>query len=727
MGEQVSSPLAELRRFHVTAQGEGPTTGAVPAALAPYRDASGVSFTWPLVVTDEASWAPFTPLADALAMAAPPGALVLRDNLGRVERHVRADGIGRPVREVLVELLPRLREELKLHEGPAADFDAAYAAMSEAFPPDAALLGYDKDAMPTLLEPVLRRHHRTGWAALEEQCHELAEKLSVLLPRTSAAEVEREVGHSSRFLDPSALAKVVGQTRRHVGDDRRARIEQTRERLMAPLDLPVVVFEGSLDDAVAKFDALAGELCQVVAAMHAARLELEGQYEPARHDDVLANLDWRGLSEGELLLLPVVIARVSGAELSTRMGELSAVLLSGRPLHVVAEVEPVADPGGSAGWRLELAYLGMALRQVWVQQSCVSRPEHVAEGLERALRSARASLHVLSAPPTGTDIAPWLVAGAGIEGRAQPLFRYDPSARAFADRVDFSGNPSPELDWPLDDRGEPFTFAHYALLHASHRRHFHPVDIDIEDDDLVPLDAWLELPPAEAAQRVPLIHAVDGDRDVRLAISRELAFATRDRLAFWRSLQELAGIHNAWAERAAAGAEQESRRRAEAELEAVREAHQAELDEAKRTAADEAMRRLTDVLLGGELLDVAAPAPSKAAAPIVGEAAEALATDGTAEAEADADAEPESDLDEDPYIDTVLCTSCNECINLNPKLFVYDANKQALIGDPDGGTYAQLVAAADACPARCIHPGKPRNPNEPDLEALTAKVAELGV
>ena len=56
-------------------------------------------------------------------------------------------------------------------------------------------------------------------------------------------------------------------------------------------------------------------------------------------------------------------------------------------------------------------------------------------------------------------------------------------------------------------------------------------------------------------------------------------------------------------------------------------------------------------------------------------------------------------------------------------MFVYDANKQAVIGDPRAGTYRQLVEAAEKCPAKCIHPGLPLDPSEPDLEELERRAA----
>jgi pyruvate-ferredoxin/flavodoxin oxidoreductase len=69
----------------------------------------------------------------------------------------------------------------------------------------------------------------------------------------------------------------------------------------------------------------------------------------------------------------------------------------------------------------------------------------------------------------------------------------------------------------------------------------------------------------------------------------------------------------------------------------------------------------------------------------------------------------------DPYIESSRCTSCNECINLNGKLFGYNASKQAEIKDAEAGTFQQLVTAAERCPVGIIHPGTPRNPKEKDL------------
>ena len=64
---------------------------------------------------------------------------------------------------------------------------------------------------------------------------------------------------------------------------------------------------------------------------------------------------------------------------------------------------------------------------------------------------------------------------------------------------------------------------------------------------------------------------------------------------------------------------------------------------------------------------------------------------------------------------------CEECVKINNRMFVYDANKQAYIADLAAGTYRELVEAAESCQVAIIHPGKPRNLQEPGLEELVER------
>jgi ferredoxin len=174
---------------------------------------------------------------------------------------------------------------------------------------------------------------------------------------------------------------------------------------------------------------------------------------------------------------------------------------------------------------------------------------------------------------------------------------------------------------------------------------------------------------------------VDGEHALQRALVDEnlLAAARRCRET-WHSLQELAGVRSSQAERLLARERKVWEEQKRREIEALTR-------EAKPATS-------------------AAPAAGSAGAPA------APAVKPVA-----AEAEPEQRSD-DPYIETPRCTSCNECTNLNNRMFAYDANKQAYIADVSAGTYRELVEAAESCQVSIIHPGKPRNPDEPGIAEL---------
>ena len=70
------------------------------------------------------------------------------------------------------------------------------------------------------------------------------------------------------------------------------------------------------------------------------------------------------------------------------------------------------------------------------------------------------------------------------------------------------------------------------------------------------------------------------------------------------------------------------------------------------------------------------------------------------------------------WIDTPECTTCDECIQIAPKVFQYNAAKKSAVIDPKGASFKDIVKAAEKCTASCIHPGTPWNPSEPGLDKL---------
>ncbi|MDH5720126.1 MAG: ferredoxin [Spirochaetia bacterium] len=71
---------------------------------------------------------------------------------------------------------------------------------------------------------------------------------------------------------------------------------------------------------------------------------------------------------------------------------------------------------------------------------------------------------------------------------------------------------------------------------------------------------------------------------------------------------------------------------------------------------------------------------------------------------------------DEAYIDTELCTACNECLIINSRIFAYNDKKQAYVKDPKAGSFRDIVKAAEKCPVKIIHPGKPLDMNEKKIE-----------
>ena len=498
------------------------------------------------------------------------------------------------------------------------------------------------------------------------------------------------------------------------------------------------------------FERDAAGYTRLFAALRIAALESEDRYDPSIHDSWFAGFDWQAFSDEELQSVTRIVALVSADYLAgDGLPSFSHLLGSRRPVHVISWVRAYDNPAVRSGegpfdaYRFELANFGIGHRQVVVAQTSAARHEDLLAGFACALGCNRTSLHLVN---RGTQtraerplLDPWFVASAALESRAHPFLLVNPDEgdRA-AERVRFGGNPQSDKDWPVEtleyaeaggERREmslAFTFADYALLMPALHDHFRMVPAGYESDELVPVADYLAQDAASSERLVPFVWGID-DKGVlvKLAISRALVFACRDRLNYWHALQELAGVHNFYVEAAVERVLEDARAAAEAEREELLKTHEEELDAARSEAAGEAMGQLVDVLMGADLSSLAGgSSPATMPPPSAAPADEAAAP--AAEAEAAPEPEPEEEEEEDlgfdePWVDSAACTTCDDCITINKQMFAYNEDKQAYLVDPRAGTYEELVRAAETCPAKCIHPGKPLDPNEPGLDELIAR------
>ncbi len=612
----------------------------------------------------------------------PMGSL-LRDNLRRLERHAAElaaqapNPIGAPVdaRQLLSEAGAAMVSELGLAEADRETLEADLERMAAALPEGGRFLGAEPGVPLALARQAILGRQRGPREAFAREARDLAARAEAILEADRLNDPERRRAESpettmgrpgGRFFDPTALADVLGERRGSEGfaPARRKALETSLaalRRASVEMVSPTVhvVHDGSVswqlpDEGEVAPGEVAGESgwslvgcadpCRVAAevfdresetvieALRAARrvrLETESGREGGAREALeaqLAGLDWQALSRDELALLPPVLAVESAGELAGRgLVSLSKLLLSGRPVQVLVELDPAGSPEAEddplGGFRFEPGFLGVSLREAFVAQSSVSRPLHLAAGLAGAAQGTRSGLHVIAGAggAARSELDPSVAAGAAVDSRAHPLFAYDPEAGlSWAERMSFDDNPEPAEDWPVLELeaegadGAPetlslaFTFADFALLSGELAGAFLPVPDGAPTDRLVTVPDWLGLDSrrdskggSEAAlEAVPFVWAVDGSgRMVRLVISRALALACRDRLAYWRTLQELAGVKSEYVRRARAAIEEEATARIAAERERLETAHAAELERVRREAAEEVADRLTAALL----------------------------------------------------------------------------------------------------------------------------------
>lgn len=696
--------MEELRRFHFgdpAATTEPPSPGTLPAALQPLRG-QPVESPWPLWI-DPASTG-----------------------------------------ESWVRTL-------------AADERASVAAGILVPPAGGALLPFSRRAALRLASFAAGRRLHLARAAFAAEARELALSAEALLiadrarrPDAAAAAPSGTLsGIGERFVDPSALSRVVAHRRAGtpIPDDRRQRLEAARDRLAgyvatgdeplwivppgeatADLGAPAMVATEGCAAAMRAFDEATREIVDLARAVRIVRLEAAQAFDAERHGPWLERFDWRGLATQELLLVrPVLVLLASGDALAGEFSALSRLLLSGRPIQVLLLTGDDA-PENPAADRLDAAFLGLAHREAFVQQGSLAQPLELAFGFARALASRRSALHVVDAPSgAGQELDPWLVAAARVAGRAVPLLRFDPeSGTTWARRLHVTDNPAAAADWasaplaaetpsPEDPTaGAPFTFADAALLEPAWRRQFARAG---DSPELVPLVEWLELAEPENVRRLPFVWgaAGSGQRE-KLVLTRALALATRDRLAAWRTFAELAGVRSEVASAAAERARAEVSAAAESARRALLAEQEAALASVRAEADSRVVNRLVSVLFdlgSGQAIPLpAAAATAVAAPPVAAPAAPAAPAGAAAPAVAPRPAAPASEA---AWIDSALCTSCDECVRKFPSIFVYNGNKQAVFKNPRGGSFRDLVVAAESCTAKVIHPGTPWDANEPDL------------
>jgi hypothetical protein len=474
----------------------------------------------------------------------------------------------------------------------------------------------------------------------------------------------------------------------------------------------------SVGEALGAYAERLPKVLELAKALSMAGLESDGRYRDGVHDAMFDALGASDLDPADLAKFPDYLISVDASQLDAlETATLMEALSSGLPVKVLVRT-------GEIDSRVkQLSSAAMGLGGVYVLQSASSNLYRYRERISRGLSYEGAALFCVytGAGDSAGDLPPYLAAAAAMESRAFPAFTYDPSAGPdWASRFSLSDNPQADRDWPVHDltyedeslqrvsREVAFTLVDFLGCDGRYARHFARVPNENWNGSMISVPDSIAVETRGLPEKVPSLWMVDSTNALHIVlVDGKLIREARRCREQWRSLQELGGIHNSHAERLL-----ESERRAWEE----RLASETSAAQAREQEALSAEGREAPVAGASSAAPSAAgAAASTAVSPISG------ASSGAAVSPAQAAGSPQSsgaNRTDEAYIVSARCTSCNECVKVNDRMFKYNGNKQAYIADLKAGTYADLVTAAENCQVAIIHPGKPWNPNEPGLEEL---------
>jgi len=372
----------------------------------------------------------------------------------------------------------------------------------------------------------------------------------------------------------------------------------------------------------------------------------------------------------------------------------------------------------------------------FVQQTTVSHVNFLLEGFTLAARAQGNALVsvALGAATDPTSTEAFLAAGVLSESRVFPSFRFDPEhGDVWADWMHVGENEFPEATWVGrdviwgNDDAAPghlqLTPADVLFLDGRFGDQFHLLDPSVEHTDLVDVAEWSGLDSSGKALGIPFLWLSTPEGAMaRCVVSPMVTRAVTQSAARWSVLQEWSGVKSSLVQQRL-DAERDA---LIAEKDAAIEAAEADFNQRMTTSTEVLARQIVeniaDSLLDGSgasvLTDPGARTQLAVQAAAVKPAPEEAAVSESTSEDPEPEPEPEVpalSLDE-AYIDTPLCTSCNECTDRNGQIFAYDENKQAYIKDAAAGPFRDIVMAAEKCPVRIIHPGKPSDPDEADLD-----------
>jgi pyruvate-ferredoxin/flavodoxin oxidoreductase len=330
------------------------------------------------------------------------------------------------------------------------------------------------------------------------------------------------------------------------------------------------------------------ETTELVRLLHLARLEVDQPDGIDWKREALTGLRWQDLAEDELELCPPLVLIGSDEMLAGQgLGQLMWLLNSGLPVKVLvlSDLDFGLRESKTNDPRSGLGLMALAQRNAYVAQTSIADGAHLGESMLQALAYAGPALLQVYAPsPSRHGFVSRQAldqARLAVAARVLPLFRYDPRIDGvFGSRITLDGNPAADDKLVADDAGNTSTPADWALGQARFASLFEPLSTDAPAPTA--LKDWLELDDKGRRNKTPFVVRNDGENEERFAVAPAMADVADACLANWRTLQEIAGVVTPFT----AKVEEDIRASVAAE-------HQAELD-AQKEASDAEIREIRE-------------------------------------------------------------------------------------------------------------------------------------
>jgi len=743
-----------------------------PALVHPYREFNAIRYEYPLCLPTAGQAGrprPLSQLVDEFVektREAGDGRERLRRHMYQLELEIRRLSEAQPkagLDQLLDQAAGNLMESTRLKGDKRAELESDLELARRGLPGQLSLVACGPNAPRRLFTAIYEQYWHAHCATWREELATLIAGLTDILKADfdrspsarSAGHLKNTLGTGDRNdVDAGRLADILDHV--HLSDplpeSRRERIQKTLDVLKrlqpvfggfptAPvskseLPFPLAPVADDCAAAMTRRRLQSGVLLEFFKSVRIAQLELENRYKESVHDAFFARFDESHLSQEERGLCPPVVLQVRQSKLSSHCaGQLIDILMSGWPFKVVMQVDDLTgDPDEfQARWPARIADLARSLPGVFVLQSPVSALVKLQAGFQAGLEFTGPALFSVytGIAEGGSTLPPYLDAAAAVEARLFPAYQYDPGqGSSLAETMRLLDNPQAEKAWvqealavedPDGERQERellFTPADFLLTDSRVAEHFWAVDPSGWHENMLPLKEFLETSVAERQNKIPYLLAIASDGGIaRVVITRSLLQIVAESQARWRRLQEDAGVGNSHAQALLSAEQARMESRLQADIERIQEEHDERLGQGLGELTRQIVERIASQLTSGAAAPESGQVASRAA--VARQAQPAPTPAPEAEAEAVAAAEPEEDEDlslDDPYIDTPLCTACDDCTKMSPMVFAYNENKQAYIKDASAGSYKDLVLAAEKCPVKIIHPGKPTNPNEEKLD-----------